>query len=192
MPRSYITDSLLLLSSFFCAYELPFLSHHLSSNSRKLLVRLLIGGIVSGWCEPTLKLYAEFAFCLCVVVAESKWKCMKPQECHICHKTFSNAGNLRQHITNVHTPGEPVRCEVCFKEFKNKEYLRKHKVIIHKAPIRKHKFFHVNSIPWNLWATQNLQQWHSWASKLHYSRFIFVIACWWDCFLANKLLWLTA
>ncbi|KAK7604417.1 hypothetical protein V9T40_005603 [Parthenolecanium corni] len=70
--------------------------------------------------------------------SESKWKCMKPQECKICHKTFSNAGNLRQHVTNVHTPGEPVQCELCSKEFKNKEYLRKHKVIIHKAPLRSH------------------------------------------------------
>ncbi len=95
-----------------------------------------------------------------VVVAESKWRCMKPQECNICHKTFSNAGNLRQHITNVHTPGQPVRCELCSKEFKNKEYLRKHKVIIHKAPLRKQKLFPINPnmIQWNYW-TQNFQQW---------------------------------
>lgn len=101
-------------------------------------------------------------FALLFVVAESKWKCMKPQECKICHKTFSNAGNLRQHVTNVHTPGEPVQCELCSKEFKNKEYLRKHKVIIHKAPLRKHKFIHVSasSMPWNLWAAQNFQQWN--------------------------------
>lgn len=98
-----------------------------------------------------------------MVVAEAKWKCMLPQECKICHKMFSNAGNLRQHITNVHTPGEPVRCEMCSKEFKNKEYLRKHKVIIHKAPLRKQKMysnaFPVNRtiMPWNYFA-QNLQQ----------------------------------
>lgn len=90
---------------------------------------------------------------------------MLPQECKICHKTFSNAGNLRQHVTNVHTPGQPVQCEVCNKEFKNKEYLRKHKVIIHKAPLRKQKLisapFPINRVPfplpWNLWEP-NLQQ----------------------------------
>lgn len=84
---------------------------------------------------------------------------MKPQECNICHKMFSNAGNLRQHITNVHTPGEPVQCELCSKEFKNKEYLRKHKVIIHKAPLRKQKLFPINPnvVPWTYWA-QNFQQ----------------------------------
>ncbi|XP_065201841.1 protein tramtrack, alpha isoform-like isoform X2 [Planococcus citri] len=98
-------------------------------------------------------------------LSESKWKCMLPQECKICHKIFSNAGNLRQHVTNVHTPGQPVQCEVCKKEFKNKEYLRKHKVIIHKAPLRKQKMisaaFPINreSLPlaWNLWE-QNYQQ----------------------------------
>ncbi|XKL64881.1 hypothetical protein PGB90_004967 [Kerria lacca] len=90
--------------------------------------------------------------------SETKWKCMKPQECNICHKTFSNAGNLRQHVTNVHTPGVPVQCELCSKEFKNKEYLRKHKVIIHKVPLRKHKIFPINpnALPWNYWA-QNFQ-----------------------------------
>lgn len=96
-----------------------------------------------------------------VVVAESKWKCMKPQECSICHKTFSNAGNLRQHITNVHTPGEPVQCEICSKDFKNKEYLRKHKVIKHNAPLRKQKMFPIsypNSISWNYWQLQNNYQ----------------------------------
>lgn len=98
-----------------------------------------------------------------VVITESKWKCMLPQKCNLCFKTFSNAGNLRQHIMNVHTPGDPVTCDDCSKEFKNKEYLRKHQVIIHKVPLRKQKSCRVSPgmIQWkNMWPPQTSNDGH--------------------------------
>lgn len=66
-----------------------------------------------------------------------EWRCMQPQRCYLCNKMFSNSGNLRQHISNVHMPGERVPCNVCFRLFKNKEYLRKHHVQTHNAPLRR-------------------------------------------------------
>ncbi|BES99673.1 BTB/POZ domain [Nesidiocoris tenuis] len=68
-----------------------------------------------------------------------EWRCMQPQKCQLCGKIFSNSGNLRQHISNVHLPGEKVPCTVCFRMFKNKEYLRKHHVQTHNAPLRRLK-----------------------------------------------------
>ncbi|XP_014260548.1 protein bric-a-brac 2 isoform X2 [Cimex lectularius] len=68
-----------------------------------------------------------------------EWRCMQPQRCQLCGKVFSNSGNLRQHISNVHMPGERVPCNVCYRMFKNKEYLRKHHVQTHNAPLRRHR-----------------------------------------------------
>ncbi|XP_018910895.2 uncharacterized protein [Bemisia tabaci] len=65
------------------------------------------------------------------------WKCMQPQVCRLCFKVFSNAGNLRQHVTNVHLPGERVLCNICSRYFKNKEYLRKHQVQTHNLPLKR-------------------------------------------------------
>lgn len=66
-----------------------------------------------------------------------EWRCMQPQVCLMCSRKFSNAGNLRQHIANVHSPAQHVPCSICSRVFKNKEYLRKHYVQIHGAPSRK-------------------------------------------------------
>uniref|UniRef100_A0A8D9DMU4 Broad-complex core protein isoform 6 n=1 Tax=Cacopsylla melanoneura TaxID=428564 RepID=A0A8D9DMU4_9HEMI len=71
------------------------------------------------------------------VAPVGEWRCMQPQICHMCSRKFSNAGNLRQHITNVHAPAQQVPCDICARVFKNKEYLRKHYVQIHGAPLRK-------------------------------------------------------
>lgn len=68
-----------------------------------------------------------------------EWRCMQPQRCHLCGKVFSNSGNLRQHISNVHMPGEKVPCNVCSRLFKNKEYLRKHHVQTHNAPLKRQR-----------------------------------------------------
>ncbi|XP_046664684.1 protein tramtrack, beta isoform-like [Homalodisca vitripennis] len=66
-----------------------------------------------------------------------EWKCMQPQRCYLCHKVFSNSGNLRQHISNMHMPQQYVPCQICHRVFKNKEYLRKHHVQTHNAPLRR-------------------------------------------------------
>ncbi|KAL1131479.1 hypothetical protein AAG570_011096 [Ranatra chinensis] len=72
-------------------------------------------------------------------VRRGEWRCMQPQRCQLCGKIFSNSGNLRQHISNVHMPGERVPCNVCYRMFKNKEYLRKHHVQTHNAPLKRHR-----------------------------------------------------
>ncbi|RZF47800.1 hypothetical protein LSTR_LSTR006064 [Laodelphax striatellus] len=68
-----------------------------------------------------------------------EWRCMQPQRCQLCGKVFSNSGNLRQHVSNVHTPGQHVTCTYCSRVFKNKEYLRKHHVQTHNVPLRRHR-----------------------------------------------------
>ncbi|XP_054263790.1 protein tramtrack, beta isoform-like isoform X2 [Macrosteles quadrilineatus] len=66
-----------------------------------------------------------------------EWQCMQPRRCYLCNKVFSNSGNLRQHISNMHTPAQHVPCHLCHRVFKNKEYLRKHHVQTHNAPLRR-------------------------------------------------------
>lgn len=82
-------------------------------------------------CEPVLR------GALVSTGARGEWKCMQPRRCHLCFKVFSNSGNLRQHISNMHLPCQAVPCQVCHRVFKNKEYLRKHHVQTHNAPLRR-------------------------------------------------------
>ncbi|XP_049941531.1 protein bric-a-brac 1-like isoform X2 [Schistocerca serialis cubense] len=61
----------------------------------------------------------------------------QPRPCHLCHRMFSNSGNLKQHIQNVHLPAQFITCPCCPKLLKNKHYLRKHLVLYHGAPLRR-------------------------------------------------------
>lgn len=46
-------------------------------------------------------------------------------ECDICHKTFSNAANMRRHRVR-HTGIKPFQCRFCGKRFFRKDHMREH------------------------------------------------------------------
>ena len=122
----------------------------------------MVGGHKSAyWAAVYSYLWLYVYVCGCILNARwyalvstghstrGEWRCMQPQRCHLCNKTFSNSGNLRQHVSNVHTPGQQVPCNVCARVFKNKEYLRKHHVQAHNAPLRRPRSMFYMRTMWN-------------------------------------------
>ena len=49
----------------------------------------------------------------------------KEFNCDICHRSYSNKGNLKQHI-KVHDESKALKCDVCLKLFCNKTQLKSH------------------------------------------------------------------
>ncbi|XP_023321927.1 modifier of mdg4 isoform X3 [Eurytemora carolleeae] len=52
--------------------------------------------------------------------------------CNYCGKTFSESGNLRVHVRDMHESPRPWNCTVCGKVFKSKNSLANHKSLYHK------------------------------------------------------------
>ena len=54
--------------------------------------------------------------------------------CSFCGKTFTEPGNLKVHIRDLHTNPQPWPCPVCQKVFKSKNSLANHRSLYHKDP----------------------------------------------------------
>ncbi|KAF4521390.1 hypothetical protein B566_EDAN018148 [Ephemera danica] len=56
--------------------------------------------------------------------------------CTLCFKSYSSAGNLREHVANSHSTEETVLpCNICNKSCKNKRSFRDHAKIWHRGTV---------------------------------------------------------
>ncbi|KAJ8974087.1 hypothetical protein NQ317_011606 [Molorchus minor] len=56
---------------------------------------------------------------------EITFQCEKPHKCSVCHKTFADPKNLKQH-KNIHSQDKPYLCIMCGKSFRRSHHLKSH------------------------------------------------------------------